>query len=103
MGKSKGIAIGRLVGFTTSILSARGQLAAGLPWPVIECLSENSRNRGGPPVKRLTYSAIFLLVVLPVLSMPTFAQGAQGFVGNWKSDPGTPTMTRKLVLEGKVI
>ena len=54
-------------------------------------------------MKRLKHAAIFLLIVLPVWAMPTFAQGPQGFVGNWKSDPGTPTMTRKLVLEGKVI
>ncbi len=31
------------------------------------------------------------------------AAGPEGFVGNWKSDPGTPTMTRALALEGKVI
>jgi hypothetical protein len=49
-------------------------------------------------MKRLVCSAIFLLAALPVL-----AQGPQGFVGNWKSDPGTPTMTRKLALDGNVI
>ena len=49
-------------------------------------------------MKRLIYSAIFLMIALPV-----FAQGPQGFVGTWKSDPGTPTMTRKLALEGKVV
>jgi hypothetical protein len=49
-------------------------------------------------MKRLMYTAIFLLFALPV-----FAQGPQGFVGTWKSDPGTPTMTRKLALDGKVI
>jgi hypothetical protein len=49
-------------------------------------------------MKRLMYTAIFLFVALPV-----FAQGPQGFVGTWKSDPGTPTMTRKLALDGKVI
>jgi len=49
-------------------------------------------------MKKLVSSAIFLLIALPV-----FAQGPQGFVGNWKSDPGTPTMTRKLELQGNVI
>jgi uncharacterized membrane protein YgcG len=49
-------------------------------------------------MKRLMYFAIFL-----VIALPAFAQGPQGFVGDWKSDPGTPTMTRKLALEGKVI
>jgi hypothetical protein len=32
-----------------------------------------------------------------------FAQGPEAFVGKWKSDPGTPTMTRELALEGKTI
>jgi hypothetical protein len=49
-------------------------------------------------VKRLMCCAMFLIIALPV-----FAQSPEGFVGNWKSDPGTPTMTRKLALEGKVI
>jgi hypothetical protein len=49
-------------------------------------------------MKRLICSVIFLMITLPV-----FAQGPQGFVGEWKSDPGTPTMTRKLALDGKVI
>src|SRR5579859_3795100 len=49
-------------------------------------------------MKRLIYAAIVLTCALPV-----FAQGPQGFVGDWKSDPGTPTMTRKLTLDGKVI
>lgn len=49
-------------------------------------------------MKRVISFAIFLIIAVPV-----FAQGPQGFVGNWKSDPGTPTMTRKLALEGKVI
>jgi hypothetical protein len=31
------------------------------------------------------------------------AAGPEGFVGNWKSDPGTPAMTRDLTLDGKVI
>jgi hypothetical protein len=49
-------------------------------------------------MKRVTCFAVFLIMALPV-----FAQGPEGFVGDWKSDPGTPTMTRKLALEGKVI
>jgi hypothetical protein len=49
-------------------------------------------------MKRLTFSAVFLLIALPV-----FAQGPQAFVGYWKSDPGTPTMTRELALEGRII
>jgi hypothetical protein len=49
-------------------------------------------------MKRLMCCAMFLMIALPV-----FAQGPEGFVGNWKSDAGTPTMTRKLALEGKVI
>jgi uncharacterized membrane protein YgcG len=49
-------------------------------------------------MKRLMCFAVFLMCALPV-----FAQGPQGFVGNWKSDPGTPTMTRKLALDGKII
>jgi hypothetical protein len=49
-------------------------------------------------MKRLMCAAIFLIVALPV-----FAQGPQDFVGTWTSDPGTPTMTRKLALDGKVI
>jgi hypothetical protein len=31
------------------------------------------------------------------------AAGPEGFVGTWKSDPGTPTMTRELALDGKVV
>jgi len=49
-------------------------------------------------MKRLIFSAIFLMTALPA-----FAQGPEAFVGKWKSDPGTPTMTRELALEGKVI
>ena len=49
-------------------------------------------------MKRLMFSAIFLIIALPA-----FAQGPEGFVGTWRSDPGTPTMTRKLTLEGKTI
>jgi hypothetical protein len=32
-----------------------------------------------------------------------WAQTPEDFVGNWKSDPGTPTMTRKLEFDGHVI
>jgi hypothetical protein len=53
-------------------------------------------------MKRLMCSAVFLVIAL-ITALPAFAQGPQGFVGNWKSDPGTPTMTRKLALEGKII
>lgn len=57
-------------------------------------------------MKKILFSAIFLtglmIIALPV-ARPVFAQGPQGFVGNWKSDPGTPTMTRKLALDGKII
>lgn len=42
-------------------------------------------------MKRLLCSAIFLII-----AAPAFAQGPEVFVGNWKSDPGTPTMTRQL-------
>jgi hypothetical protein len=49
-------------------------------------------------MKKLICSAIFLIIALPV-----FAKGPKAFVGTWKSDPGTPTMTRKLALDGKVI
>ncbi|HTW24712.1 MAG TPA: hypothetical protein VMD78_14000 [Candidatus Baltobacteraceae bacterium] len=49
-------------------------------------------------MKRLLFAAAFLAMALPV-----FAQGPEAFVGDWKSDPGTPTMTRKLALDGKII
>lgn len=49
-------------------------------------------------IARAAQTAVILLV-----AAPAFAQNSQGFVGNWKSDPGTPTMTRDLALEGKVI
>jgi hypothetical protein len=62
------------------------------------CRKNISENMRRATVKRLIHSAIFLTIALPV-----FAQGPQGFVGNWKSDPGTPTMTRKLALDGNVI
>jgi hypothetical protein len=46
-------------------------------------------------------------VIYPVLLMATagilLAAGPEGFVGTWKSDPGTPTMTRDLSLDGKVV
>lgn len=49
-------------------------------------------------MKRLMCAAIFLIFALPAI-----AQGPQGFVGNWKSDPGTPTMTRQLTYHDDVI
>jgi hypothetical protein len=49
-------------------------------------------------MKRMIYPALLLAVAGTLL-----AAGPEGFVGNWKSDPGTPTMTRDLALEGKVI
>ena len=49
-------------------------------------------------MKRMLFSVIFLIIALPA-----FAQCPEGFVGTWKSDPGTPMMTRKLTLEGKII
>jgi hypothetical protein len=53
-------------------------------------------------MKRLMYVAIFLIVGM-TFALPAFAQGPESFVGKWKSDPGTPTMTRELTLEGKTI
>ncbi len=49
-------------------------------------------------MKKLIYPAL-LLTMAGMLS----AAGPEGFVGTWKSDPGTPTMTRDLALDGKVI
>lgn len=49
-------------------------------------------------MKKLIYPALWLAVAGTVL-----AAGPEGFVGSWKSDPGTPTMTRDLTLEGKVV
>src|SRR5579871_2165167 len=49
-------------------------------------------------MKRAIYPALFV-----ASAGMLFATGPEGFVGNWKSDPGTPTMTRDLKLEGKVI
>jgi hypothetical protein len=46
-------------------------------------------------------------VIYPALLMATagilMAVGPEGFVGTWKSDPGTPSMTRDLALDGKVV
>ena len=50
-------------------------------------------------MKRVILAAGLLACAGMILS----AAGPEGFVGNWKSDPGTPTMTRELTLEGKVI
>ena len=49
-------------------------------------------------MKRVMYAALFFVGAGILL-----AAGPEGFVGNWKSDPGTPNMTRDLKLEGKVI
>lgn len=49
-------------------------------------------------MKRFFISAIFF-----ALALPAYAQGPEAFVGKWKSDPGTPTMTRELAIEGKLI
>lgn len=49
-------------------------------------------------MKKLICPAL-LLATAGILS----AAGPEGFVGSWKSDPGTPTMTRDLALDGKVI
>ena len=49
-------------------------------------------------MQRLIFSAILL-----IFAMPVFALGPQGFVGTWKSDPGTPTMTRKLAYRDNMI
>jgi len=47
--------------------------------------------------------AFILSAILFAIAVPTLAQGPEEFVGKWKSDPGTPTMTRELTLEGKTI
>jgi|SRR6185312_12958801 len=49
-------------------------------------------------MKKAIYPAL-LLAAAGIVS----AAGPDGFVGMWKSDPGTPTMTRALALEGKTI
>jgi hypothetical protein len=45
------------------------------------------------------------LILLALLTPAALllAEGAQDFVGNWKSDPGTPTMTRTLGVDGNSI
>lgn len=45
----------------------------------------------------------FLLAILTAATGLLFAQSPKDFVGTWKSDPGTPPMTRKLELDGNVI
>lgn len=49
-------------------------------------------------MKKVIYPALLLASAGLLL-----AAGPEGFVGTWKSDPGTPNMTRELTLEGKVI
>lgn len=49
-------------------------------------------------MKQAMYPALVLISAGILL-----AAGPEGFVGSWKSDPGTPTMTRDLTLDGKVI
>jgi hypothetical protein len=51
----------------------------------------------------MKHSKLVLAVLMLVVAAPCFAQGPEEFVGKWKSDPGTPTMTRELALEGKTI
>lgn len=50
-------------------------------------------------MKRVIYPTLLLAAA----GMLPAADGPQGFVGSWKSDPGTPTMTRDLTVEGKVV
>ena len=49
-------------------------------------------------MRKVIYPALWLASAGILL-----AAGPEGFVGTWKSDPGTPTMTRELALEGKVV
>lgn len=49
-------------------------------------------------MKKVVYSALLLATGAILL-----AAGPEGFVGTWKSDPGTPTMTRDLALDSKVV
>lgn len=49
-------------------------------------------------MKKLIYPALLMMAAGAM-----FAQNAKDFVGTWKSDPGGPTMTRKLELENGVI
>lgn len=51
----------------------------------------------------MKYQRLVLVVLILLIAAPCFAQGPEEFVGKWKSDPGTPTMTRELTLEGKTI
>lgn len=46
---------------------------------------------------------LILPIIFAALAGLMLAQSPKDFVGMWKSDPGTPTMTRKLALEGNVI
>lgn len=50
-------------------------------------------------MKRVIYSTLLVLGAGMLLA----AGGPEGFVGHWTSDPGTPTMTRDLKVEGKVV
>jgi hypothetical protein len=44
------------------------------------------------------------LIIFGVVALaPLFAEGPKDFVGTWKADPGTPTMTRLLGVDGNVI
>lgn len=47
--------------------------------------------------------SLFCPIILVAAAGSLFAQTPQDFVGDWKSDPGTPTMTRKLEFDGHVI
>jgi hypothetical protein len=51
-------------------------------------------------MKRLIYPALLLTTAAILLAANP---EPEGFVGLWKSDPGTPTMTRDLALDGKVV
>lgn len=46
---------------------------------------------------------LFFPIILFAAATALCAQTPRDFVGNWKSDPGTPTMTRKLEFDGHVI
>jgi hypothetical protein len=45
----------------------------------------------------------FLTMMMMAARSVLLAQTPQDYVGTWKSDPGTPTMTRKLEFDGHVI
>ena len=51
-------------------------------------------------MKRVIYPALLLATAAILFAAKP---EPEGFVGLWKSDPGTPTMTRDLALEGKVV